>query len=133
MTMPVCARPGCFKTGTKMCSACLREPYCSGECQNIDWKSHKLICKTLKKLSRDLQPYAEVDRILWEIDEVQPNANRRILDHVLSYSQYQFGNRILQQSYRQRENGEMIDNYEVEIVHMIRMYRDLIDDLKQES
>jgi hypothetical protein len=85
-----------------------------------------MICKTIKKLSNELQPYFEVDRILWEINEV-PGDNRRLQEHALSYAKFQFGNRIPQKAYRERANGEYINNYEVEIEHMIRIYRDLIN------
>jgi hypothetical protein len=47
----------------------LREPYCSGDCQKGDWKFHKSICKILKKLSHQLQPYHEVLRVIEEILE----------------------------------------------------------------
>jgi hypothetical protein len=51
ITMAGCARPGCYELGLSRYSICLREPYCSADCQKGDWKSHKLICETLKKLS----------------------------------------------------------------------------------
>jgi hypothetical protein len=65
--MSECARPICFELGISRCPIDLRELYCSGDCQKIDWKAHKLICKTLKKLSHELQPYREVVRLIEEI------------------------------------------------------------------
>jgi hypothetical protein len=126
MTAFVCARSGCFKIGKNRCSGCLREPYCSGECQKTDWKPHKLICKTLKKLSMDLQPYAEVDRILWEFRNSTSINNKRILEHVLSYVKFQFGDRIPQKGYRERENGECFSDWNCDICHLISIYSFLI-------
>jgi hypothetical protein len=48
---------------------CLREPYSSGDCQKVDWKARKPICKTLKKLSHQLQPYREVVELPVEIHD----------------------------------------------------------------
>lgn len=33
----------------KKCSRCQMAKYCSKECQTSDWKSHKLVCKRIKK------------------------------------------------------------------------------------
>jgi len=114
--MSKCASPGCFKAGINRCSICLREPYCSGECQKGDWKSHKLICKTLKKLSLQLQPYHEATRVIKEILGERPKKMQldiRVLEHLISYSEHQFGDRVPGKAYRERGNGEhiVIDSY----------------------
>jgi tetratricopeptide (TPR) repeat protein len=49
-----------------------------------------------------------------------------VLGHVLPYADYQFGDRILGKSYRERGNGERIDNWIVEIKGLIPIYVDLI-------
>jgi hypothetical protein len=116
-----CALPGCLKAGTNRCSICLREPYCSGECQKLDWKNHKKICKILKRLSNHLQPYNQVEEVLKEIFKLP--GNKRILYHFLSYAKFQFGDRILGQTYRERGDFGRIYNLQVEINIMIPIYQ----------
>jgi tetratricopeptide (TPR) repeat protein len=123
--MSQCARPCCNEYATKRCSACLKEGYCSSECQNADWKKHKKICKFLKRLSNNLQPYHEVEQVIEEILDTPGNA--RVLDHLLKYTEFQFGNRIHGQTYRQRGNSGRKDNFEVEIYYMLQIYQRLVD------
>jgi tetratricopeptide (TPR) repeat protein len=84
----------------------------------------------LKKLSHQLQPYHEVLRVIEEINAEISKKNKqqklRVLGYVLSYADYQFGDRILGKSYRERGNGERIDNWSVEIKWLIPIYNDLI-------
>jgi hypothetical protein len=126
-SMAQCARPGCQKAALNRCSVCLKEPYCSGECQKLDWKVHKLICKTLKKFSNQLEPYSEVYQRIIEIRDSPVNIREiRILRHVIPYAEYQFGNRVSGKAYRERENGERIDNWTVEIAAFLPIYSALI-------
>jgi hypothetical protein len=124
------ARPGCVKSGVNRCSNCLREPYCSGECQKIDWKSHKLICKVLKKLSNNLLPYCEavgeVIRVIGDTPKATNINKVRILKHLLSYAENQFGHRVPEEAYRERETFERIDNYTVEINMFIMILDGLV-------
>jgi hypothetical protein len=80
----------------------------------------------LKKLSHQLQPYHEVLRVIEEIREEISKKNEqqklRVLEHLLSYAAHQFGDRILGKSYRERGNGERIDNWMVEIGTLVRIY-----------
>jgi hypothetical protein len=95
--MSECARPGCLQSGINRCSICLREPYCSGNCQKADWKAHKSICKTLKKLLYQLQPYLETVQLIEEIldeDFKEVELKGRVLKLLVSYAEYQFGNRV---------------------------------------
>jgi tetratricopeptide (TPR) repeat protein len=112
------------------CSICLKKPYCSSDCQKGDWKFHKSICKILKKLSHQLQPYHEVVRVIKEMrEEISTKIKQkilRVLGHLLSYADHQFGDRILGKSYRERGNGERIDNWSVEIGTLIPIYSDFI-------
>jgi tetratricopeptide (TPR) repeat protein len=84
----------------------------------------------LKKLSHQLQPYHEVLRVIEKIHEEISKKNKqqklRVLEHVLSYADYQFGDRILGKSYRERGNGDRIDNWSVEIEGLIPIYVDFI-------
>jgi hypothetical protein len=124
-----CARPGCDKEGINRCSICLREPYCSGECQKIDWKAHKLICKTLKKLSNNLERYSVAFRVIGDLCESEtPNYfdEIRILRHLLLYAEFQFGDRVIGKEYRERDGGERIDNWNVEIIALISIHNGII-------
>jgi hypothetical protein len=128
-----CARAGCLKTGTKRCSICLREAYCSSDCQKEDWKSHKLICKIVKTLSCELKPFSEVGplvEVTKENAKVQKSA--RILGHLISYIEFQFGNRIPRKSYRER-NGDRVSNYIVEINLLVPIYKRLIEALNEDN
>jgi hypothetical protein len=82
----------------------------------------------LKKLSYQLQPYHEVVAIIKEILIEIPAENHlgvRVLLHLLSYAKHQFGDRISDKDYRERQNGERIQNLEVEIKNFIPIYSDL--------
>jgi hypothetical protein len=96
----------------------------------VDWKPHKLICKTLKKLSHQLQPYREVVRLIGEIldeDFKKRELKGRVLKQLVSYAEYQFCTRVPLSVYREREDGETIDNWTVEIEMLIRIYGVLAD------
>jgi hypothetical protein len=84
----------------------------------------------LKKLSPPLQPYHEIARVIEEICEEISKKNKqqtlRVLGHLLSYAEYQFGDRILGKSYRERGNGERIDNWRVEVGILVPIYNDFI-------
>jgi hypothetical protein len=45
--VPVCRRCGVDKQELKLCGRCKRARYCSKTCQNEDWKSHKVQCKSV--------------------------------------------------------------------------------------
>jgi tetratricopeptide (TPR) repeat protein len=124
--MSICARPDCFENGINRCSICLREPYCSGNCQKGDWKSHKSICEILKKLSLKLQPYHEVVRVIEEVLSIKQQQNLRVLGHLLSYADHQFGDRVPGKAYRERGDLERIDNWMVEIGILIPIYSNLV-------
>jgi hypothetical protein len=125
--MSECARPGCFKISCNKCSACLIEQYCSGDCQKTDWKEHKKICKTLKKLSNELQPYTEVNQMITDINNAPLKGEKdvRILGHLLSYAKFQFGISVPGKSYYERGNGNQIDKWDVEIENLWFIYRNL--------
>ncbi|KAK3714284.1 hypothetical protein LTR37_007870 [Vermiconidia calcicola] len=46
VTDPSC--PCCTEDGKLTCAGCKNIKYCSAECQQADWPSHKLLCKTFK-------------------------------------------------------------------------------------
>jgi hypothetical protein len=127
--MSKCARPGCCELGLNRCSICLREPYCSANCQKMIWKLQKLICKTLKKLSHQLQPYQDVVRIIQEI-RIEKQKNRhlriRVLGYLIVYAEHQVGDRVEGIAYRERENGNRMDNWEADIQILFHIYCTLI-------
>jgi hypothetical protein len=114
--MSKCALPGCPLSGNSSCSVCWREHYCSSTCQKADWKVHKKICPILKNLSNKLQPYREVVRTVDEtLKSKNGSENARILEHLLSFAEYQFGKDLTRIGYRERVDGDRISNWEVEI------------------
>ena len=40
-----CSKCGLEKESLKACSQCLKQGYCSKDCQKADWSSHKLVCR----------------------------------------------------------------------------------------
>jgi hypothetical protein len=91
----------------------------------LDWKAHKLICKTLKQLSHQLQPYREAVRLIEEISGISLKTNQlniRLLEHLILYARHQFGDRVPGKDYRESMNGERVNNYMVEIHMLRRMY-----------
>jgi hypothetical protein len=89
-----------------------------------------LICKTLRKLSLQLQPYQEVARVIKEIGEERPKKVQldiRVLGHLISFAEHQFGDRVPGKAYRERGNGNRIDNWNVEIIILNPICRNLVD------
>jgi hypothetical protein len=62
-----------------------------------------------------------VIRIKDEILASKEEKDCRVLKHLLSYLKYQFGEKVAGIDYRERRNGERINNWEadVEILHHI--------------
>jgi hypothetical protein len=92
--MSHCARPECETAAKSSCSRCGREQYCGIDCQKLDRKGHKLICPILKKLSKKLQSYDEAVQVIDEILASNKGDNTRVLEHLLSYADYQFGKHV---------------------------------------
>jgi tetratricopeptide (TPR) repeat protein len=51
---------------------------------------------------------------------------KEVLQHLLSYAVYQFGDRVPGKDLRERVSGEYIDNYGVEIVFLISIHMDFL-------
>jgi hypothetical protein len=79
------------------------------------------MCPILKKLSTKLQPFHEVIQIKDEILASKKKNDIRVLKHLLSYLEYQFGEKVEAIDYRERADGERISNWkvEIEILHYI--------------
>jgi hypothetical protein len=84
----------------------------------------------LKKLSLQLQSYHEATRVIKEILGERPKKMQldiRVLEHLISYSEHQFGDRVPGKAYRERKDGDRIDNWTVEIRILIPIYSNLVN------
>jgi tetratricopeptide (TPR) repeat protein len=108
------------------CSGCGREHYCGSDCQKLDWKVHKSTCPFLKKLSNTLQPYNDVVRIIDDILASKTNKSR-VLEHLLSYAEYQFGKPVVGKKFRERSDGQRIANWNVDIAILLDISNKLVN------
>jgi hypothetical protein len=69
------------------------------------------MCAILKKLGNKLQRFYEASRIINEILESKKGNDMRVLKHLISYAETQFGMQIKRIGYREREDGKRISNY----------------------
>jgi hypothetical protein len=51
----------------------------------------------------------------------------RVLEHLISYSEHQFGDRVPGKAYHKRKDGDRIDNWTVEIGILIPIYSNLVN------
>jgi hypothetical protein len=56
----------------------------------------------------------------------KPQLNVRLLEHLKTYCVHQFGERVPGKNYRERGNGERINNWTVEVENLFPIYNDLI-------
>jgi hypothetical protein len=124
LIMSHCARPECQIAAKSSCSGCGREYYCGSDCQKLDWKAHKSICSILKRLPNKLQHFHEAVRI---VEEILKSNNTRVLEHLLSYADYQFGKPVAERDYRERPDGQRIDNWDVDLTILIQIRSKIID------
>jgi tetratricopeptide (TPR) repeat protein len=68
-----------------------------------------------------------------EIRNAPGDTSTKILNELIKYIEYQFGDRIPGKSYRQRGNSERIDNYQVEISIIIPIYHSLRRSIEEKS
>jgi hypothetical protein len=69
----------------------------------------------LKKLSNNQQSYDEAYQIIEEVLTSNKGNDLRVLGHLLSYADYQFGHPVTGRDYRERVNGQRISNWDVDI------------------
>jgi hypothetical protein len=81
----------------------------------------------LKKLPNKLQSYNEAVQIIDEILTSSKGKNARILVHLLSYADYQFGEHIAGSKYRERSDGQRISNWDVDINILNNISRRITD------
>jgi hypothetical protein len=80
------------------------------------------MCPILKKLSTKLQPYHEVIQIMDEVLASKKGSDVRMFEHLVSYLEYQFGEKVAGIDYRERVDGGRISNWEIEIEILHRVY-----------
>jgi hypothetical protein len=85
----------------------------------LDWKAHKPMCPILKKLSNCLQTLDNANQIIREILSKKDNS-LRILEHLLSYAEYQFGTPVEGIGHRERGGQRECNwNVDIAILHVI--------------
>jgi hypothetical protein len=52
--------------------------------------------------------------------------NGRVLKQLIAYAEFQFGDRVISKSYRERGNGDRLSNWEVEIGGLYQIYGQLV-------
>jgi hypothetical protein len=73
------------------------------------------MCPILKKLPNKLQSYDEAVRIIDEILTSNKGNDLRVLGRLLSYADYQFEQPTRGRDYRERIDGQRIDNWTVDL------------------
>jgi hypothetical protein len=81
----------------------------------------------LKELSSQLQPYNEVVRIIKEILGSNKGNDLRVLEHLQSYANYQFGQQVAGRDYRERIDGQRIANWDVDIEILLEISNDMVN------
>jgi hypothetical protein len=113
--MSQCAQPAYKSLGKHSCSGCGLELYCGSNCQKSDWKTHKSLCPLLKKLSKNFQPFREANRVINKMLSANNVSNARVLEHLMSFADFQSGSEIIGIGFRRRGDGQRISNWEVDI------------------
>jgi hypothetical protein len=87
----------------------------------------------LKKLQNKLLPYHEVTRLIIEILASKKGNDCRVLEYLLSIAEHQFGKGVTGKDYREREDGERISNWEVDIVFLYELITTLVNLYTQDN
>jgi tetratricopeptide (TPR) repeat protein len=90
------------------------------------------MCPILKKLSKNIQPFREVLPVIKEILASPKGNDLRVLEHLLSYAEYQFGNQVLGIDYRERGDGERISNWKADIGILYDINNRIVDVLEED-
>jgi hypothetical protein len=78
-------KPRCDQAGTEGCSDCLKEFYCSAECQKTDLKTHKVFCRLIKVMPDAVLGEKEV------LSKLGMKRHIRLLQHAATFTENQFG------------------------------------------
>jgi hypothetical protein len=79
------------------------------------------LCPILEKLSNKLQSYKDAAKIIDDIFISKNGNDTRVLNHLLSYANHQFGELTNGKNYRERRDGQRISNWEVDINILMRI------------
>jgi hypothetical protein len=74
----------------------------------------------LKKLPNKLQSYNEAARVIKETLASNKGNDIRVLEHLPSYADNQFGQQVEGKDYRERTDGQHIANWDVDINILVR-------------
>jgi hypothetical protein len=91
------------------------------------------MCPILKKLQNKLRPYHEVTGLINEILESKKGNDCRVLEHLLSFAEHQFGKGVTGKDYRERDGGERISNWEVETDFLYEIIKMLVKLYQQDN
>jgi hypothetical protein len=84
------------------------------------------MCLILKKLPNNrLQLYDKAIQVIIEILISKTN-DIRILEHLLLYAEYQFGQNVPGGDYRERTDGQRIVNWDVEINTLLQISNEIV-------
>lgn len=89
-----CVLPGChnLRDSSKiLCSICKEQSRCR---QEEDYEVQKSMSPIMKKLSSELQPFDSAIKVINEILASEEASDPRILEHLLSYVQFQLGEKV---------------------------------------
>jgi hypothetical protein len=121
---------GCSRLNCDACSACLQEFYCCAECQKKDWKVHKIVCHLVKQMpDMRRQSFKDVCSVvntaLEQSEEQMFKLGRkkyiRLLQHTETYVEIQFGKQVAGKASYERDNGDSIDNWTIEICVLLKI------------
>jgi hypothetical protein len=72
-------------------------------------------------------------RIVYEIQASKEGYNIRVIGLLLSYAEYQFGAEVKRKSYREREDGERMSNFDIDLRYLYRIHIGIIAACHQEN
>jgi hypothetical protein len=78
-------------------------------------------------------PYREVTRLIIETSQSKKGNDCRVLEHLLSFAEHQFGKGIKGKDYRERDGGERISNWKVVTDFLYEIIQRLIQLYKQDN
>jgi hypothetical protein len=81
----------------------------------------------LKKLPDKLQSYDEAERIIDEILKSNKGNDVRVLEHLLSYADNQFGQQVPGRLYREGTDGQRIANWDVDICILLQIITKMLN------
>jgi hypothetical protein len=117
-----CALPDCNKKGKNACSGCVKEFYCSAECQKADWKAHKIACNLIKLMPVAVLPSFRdvcivIDSVMKLTDaQIAKLGSKKyvgLIDNSIKFVNHQAGKRVECKATYERANGDLIDAWVV--------------------